>query len=307
MSTPPQTTGSPNSQDSGESWHSARSTAHDYASVAIEDGKIKASRQKVPENVPDLPEGADVGVYDQRKKAFYANWNDQALVRWSSKSAQWVSEHKGRAAKALADLGPSGVQGLAPFVPGTKYVNAAGIALQGGKAAYEIYQQVNKNRAGEDMDYVKLSASLGRLGSVALNTAAALVDPESNAYKATNGSGTGLAWGSTAADLVHDMHTQPPRPQPSDAENQFAPHLAYQDQPALGTSTIKNPQGYTSGASYYAPTTQSYTMSGGAGGGFSAGNTLPPGSYDNRQYQSYEQPNDGVVDTAPKKGKGKKK
>ncbi|MFH8471000.1 hypothetical protein [Streptomyces sp. NPDC017991] len=220
-------TGSPVSNSSDQSWHSAQSTASSYAAVRIssdgrrnsENSRIASSNQPIPQSAPPLPQNATVGVYDANSREFYSHTNND-IARWSSRRAAWVVEHKDLVLQAISDIAPSAIQGIAPFmpVPADKWLNVAGISLQGTKAAVEIGEQIKRRLGGENIDGVKLFAGLGRLASVATNAAAASLDSESQIAKTLGGVGTGTAMAATGADLVHDMHTKPARQQQGDPE-----------------------------------------------------------------------------------------
>lgn len=177
----------------------------------------------IPEEVPVPPQGAVLGLYEPRSGQSHSTARvdgmGETLAEPSSDSSWWQSYGR-RIGLALADLGPTAVQGIAPLAGSAgPHVNTAGISAQAIKVCYELYEQLVNRDPKKNLDKTKLGANVARLVSVALNTAAVAVGDQNPALRnALSGAATGLAFAGSTAEFVHDLHTETPRQRLSDLE-----------------------------------------------------------------------------------------
>ncbi|MGW3661734.1 hypothetical protein [Streptomyces sp. NPDC005141] len=230
---------------------SGNSNSSSYSAVRVNDDgngglSVRGSSQPVPDDAPQLLEGAGAGVYDQNSGDFYAVNSDNSRVAHWDKAKQtwaWLSENRGRIGKALLDVAPTLIQGASAFVPGKAgtIVNATGVAAQAGVGLNELRGQFNQWREGGRLDGVQLATSAARIGSAAMNTYAAASDPEATSTKMVGGAGNWVAGGATMTDVVHHAHTDPGRQPHQDAENQM---YALHTNPQLGMQPGQYPPGF---------------------------------------------------------------
>lgn len=231
--------GSQGSQDSGNS------NASSFHSVRLSDNgraaSVASSSSPVPEDAPQLFANAGTGVYDANANEFYAV-NGNAVARWDQRAVQWVSENRGRIARALADAAPSLIQGVSGFMDGraATITKGVGIAAQGGVALQEYYQQFQQYQAGGHFDGTQFATSTGRLASAALNTYGAVANQDAPSTAMVDGAGTWVAGAATAADAIHHAHTDQRRQTQDPGYEMYGMH----NNPPLGNTPGAYPPGY---------------------------------------------------------------
>ncbi|MFE5141203.1 hypothetical protein ACFRDV_26615 [Streptomyces fagopyri] len=203
----------PRSQGSDDSRDSNASSFH---SVEVTDkGKGKAiakeSRKEVPEDsAPTLFKGAEVGMYDQASKSFYAVTTNNPRIpkvsRWDEQATKWVAENSKKIVKALVEIVPTLIQGAANLVPEGKakmITNAIGVGAQGVAVGTELYHAYKAHGAGEATDAWTTTATAARFGALGANLTAALVPTGSVAATISSGLGTYGTALSTGINLAH--------------------------------------------------------------------------------------------------------
>lgn len=123
MTVPPPPRPVPARSDTGESWHTARSGT--FVSVRVAHGPqgvtIAPSHAPIPEDVPEPPPGAVSSLHVPQTGQSYsaARVDDMGgtLEEPSPDSNSWQLRIR-RFMLAIADLGPTALQGIAPFTGG---------------------------------------------------------------------------------------------------------------------------------------------------------------------------------------------
>ncbi|MET7458129.1 hypothetical protein ABZT03_41060 [Streptomyces sp. NPDC005574] len=260
--------------------NSANSDASSFHSVWITDNRkskgkgkevvaTRSSRAVPGESAPQLPEEAEVGYYDQNSKNYYAVARNNPAVaevsRWD-KTVGWVAENRRKIAKALLDVTPTVIQGVASNLmkEGTwqTVVNGAGVAGQMALAVRDGWDEYKSHQI-KPLNPERLTAIGFRIASAGANLGS-VVSENSRAAGALGGLGTFAGAVGTTLDVMAAPHQGGPlyeigrNPGVGYGMGDFPPGYQTPNTQSSNPSNPSNPsmhsQDATSPTYYYPPT-----------------------------------------------------
>ncbi len=225
---------------------SAQSNASSYHSVVITEEGLQQSDLPVPENAPELIDGAE-GFYDQQSDRYFADTH-RGVAQWSQSRSKWTLEGLDRAAQAAAgwiaanrhrlaqfarDTLPTLAMGTAPLVDGRagQVLTYGGNLGQVATVAKEVWDEYREHRAGAQSDPWQRAAIGFRTVSVVANTTSNFGNfSNPSVTNAFNGVGTYAGALGTGIDIIHHgAHHQREQQDPG------AEMYGWHHNPVLGT------------------------------------------------------------------------